>query len=72
MSFRDDITLACQTALRARPWPPSSGELDLLRRAASLPPDERAEGDRTGDSRPERYPRVARAPRPRIPVAPGF
>ena len=41
MSFCDDATLACLTALRSRPWPPSSGELQLLLRAAEL----------TGDSR---------------------
>jgi hypothetical protein len=36
MSLRDDVTLACLAALRSRPWPPSSGDLELLRRAGEL------------------------------------
>jgi hypothetical protein len=52
MSFRDDVTLACLTALRSRPWPPSSGELELLRRAAGLPEQERAGQTRTAAAGP--------------------
>jgi hypothetical protein len=37
MTVRDDVTLACLDALRSRPWPPSSGELELLRRATESP-----------------------------------
>ncbi|HEV7824023.1 MAG TPA: hypothetical protein VGP02_03885 [Mycobacteriales bacterium] len=57
MSFRADVTLACLTALRSRPWPPSSGELELLRRAAELPVSEGAEDEPSEE--PARYPRVA-------------
>jgi hypothetical protein len=57
MSFRADVTLACLTALRSRPGPPSSGELELLRRAAELPVSEGAEDEPSEE--PARYPRVA-------------
>jgi hypothetical protein len=65
MSFREDVTLACLTALRSRPWPPSSGELELLRRAAESAEGEGAEPTRAaaaeGAPSEERagYPRVA-------------
>jgi hypothetical protein len=42
MSIRDDATQACLNALRSRPWPPTTGELELLRRAAEIAEDEEA------------------------------
>jgi hypothetical protein len=56
MSFRDDVTLACLSALRSRPWPPSSGELELLRRAAELDEGERPQGEE--DPAPAGFSRV--------------
>jgi hypothetical protein len=45
MSFNDDATLACLDALRSRPWPPTTGELELLRRAAEVAEAEVAEAE---------------------------
>jgi hypothetical protein len=45
MSHIDDVTLACLNALRSRPWPPTAGELELLRRAAEVAEGEAAEAE---------------------------
>ncbi|HEV7755431.1 MAG TPA: hypothetical protein VGO94_06165 [Mycobacteriales bacterium] len=61
MSFRDDVTLAGLSALRARPWPPTSGELELLRRAAEIADAQaaEAEADRASGATTPGFPRVA-------------
>jgi hypothetical protein len=45
MSIRDDATQACLNALRSRPWPPTTGELELLRRAAEIAEGEEAKAE---------------------------
>jgi hypothetical protein len=61
MSFGDDATQACLDALRARPWPPTTGELELLRRAAETAEKQaaEAEADRASGATTPGFPRVA-------------
>lgn len=61
MSFSEDVTTACLNALRSRPWPPTSGELELLRRAAEVAEAQaaEAEADRASGATTPGYPRVA-------------
>lgn len=49
MSARDDIAAACLSALRSGGFPPTEGQLELLRRAAWLPDPDTEESPRSID-----------------------
>jgi hypothetical protein len=63
MTKRREEAEACLAALRSRPWPPTEGELDMLRRVSDL-----AVPPAPSNVRQLREARVRALPLPRVPA----